>query len=117
MLKKSAIVFFLLYLTSCYHPTQEVIQGKCIYYDDKNKIVYIDDDIDDELTSDIENIAIYVNSAQIGAKPFPNDWLRISFKKEEKKLTAFKVMNLTRQKKLLSDIGIEVTENGLKRKQ
>ena len=113
MLKKSAIVFFLLYLTSCYHPTQEVIQGKCIYYDDENKIVYNDN----ELTSVIENIAIDVNSAQIGAKPLPSDWLRISFKKEEKKLTAFKVMNLTRQKKLLSDIGIEVTENGLKKKQ
>ena len=113
MLKKSVIVFFSLYLASCYHPTQEVIQGKCVSYDDENKIVYIDN----ELTSEIENIAIDVNSAQVGAKPFPDDWLRISFKRGQKKLAAFKVMNLTRQKKLLSDIGIEVTENGLKRKQ
>jgi len=112
MKKKLLIIFFLLFLLGCYHPTQKVIQGRCVSYDDAKKIIYIDD----ELTPEIENIPIDVSTAKIGTSPSSNHWLRISFKKEGNKFIAFKVMNLTGQKELLSDVGIEVTKEGVKKK-
>jgi hypothetical protein len=79
-------------------------------YDEAKKTIYLDD----ELTPEVDNIAINISTAKIGVIPDAGDWLRISYKTEADKYIALKVMNLTRQKKLLADVGIEVTAEGVK---
>ena len=102
------ILMIMIFLVSCYHPSQKVIQGQCVENDQDNHICFIDD----ETTPEKERIRIETEFAVMGQQPAAGDWLRISYTVKGNSNKALKIMNLTAQKRLLLDVGIKLTEKG-----
>jgi hypothetical protein len=101
-------LMIMIFLVSCYRPSQKVIQGQCVENDKGRHIFFIDD----ETTPEKERIRIETEFATMGQEPVPGDWLRISYTEEGNKNKALKIMNLTAQKRLLLDVGIKLTDKG-----
>jgi hypothetical protein len=98
----------IIFLISCYRPSQKVIQGQCVGYDKGNHICFIDD----ETTPHKERIRVETEFATMGQEPVAGDWLRISYTEKDNTNKALKIMNLTAQKRLLLDVGIKLTDTG-----
>lgn len=101
-------LIIMIFLVSCYRPSQKVIQGQCVENDKDNHICFIDD----ETTPEKERIRIETEFATMGQEPVPGDWLRISYTEQGNTNKALKIMNLTAQKRLLLDVGIMLTDKG-----
>ena len=101
-------LMIMIFLVSCYRPSQKVIQGQCVENDKVSHIYFIDD----ETTPEKERIRIETQSATMGQEPVAGDWLRISYIEKENTKKALKIMNLTAQKRLLLDVGIKLTDKG-----
>ena len=101
-------LMIMILLVSCYRPSQKVIQGQCVENDRDRHICFIDD----ETTPQKERIPIETEFATMGQEPVPGDWLRISYINKGNANKALRIMNLTAQKRLLLDVGIELTDNG-----
>jgi hypothetical protein len=101
-------LMIMIFLVSCYRPSQKVIQGQCVEIDKGGHIYFIDD----ETTPEKERIRIETEFATMGQEPVPGDWLRISYIEKEGTYKALKIMNLTAQKRLLLDVGITLTDKG-----
>ncbi len=101
-------IILVLMVTSCYHPSQEVIQGMCVEYDPVSQVCYLDD----ESTAEVDRIPFETDSATMGKVPSQGDWLRISYIETAGSTQAQRIMNLTSQKRLLLDVGIKLTEEG-----
>ena len=68
-------LMIMIFLVSCYRPSQKVIQGQCVENDKGSHIFFIDD----ETTPEKERIRIETQFATMGQEPVPGDWLRISY--------------------------------------
>jgi hypothetical protein len=101
-------LMIMIFLVSCYRPSQKVIQGQCVENDKVSHICFIDD----ETTPEKERIRIETEFATMGQEPVPGDWLRISYIEKENTNKALKIMNLTAQERLLLDVGIKLTDKG-----
>ena len=102
------ILMIMILLTGCFRPSQKVIQGQCVENDKDSHICFIDD----ETTPQKDRIPFETKFATIGQEPSVGDWLRISYIEKENTKKALKIMNLTAQKRLLLDVGIELTDKG-----
>ena len=104
-------LMIMIFLVSCYRPSQKVIQGQCVENDRERHICFIDD----ETTPQKERIRIETEYATMGHEPVPGDWLRISYTVKENTNKALRIMNLSTQERLLLDVGIKITDNGPQR--
>jgi hypothetical protein len=92
-------LMIMIFLVSCYRPSQKVIQGQCV-------------ENDKGTTPEKERIRIETQFATMGQEPVPGDWLRISYTEKGNTNKALRIMNLTAQKRLLLDVGIKLTDKG-----
>jgi len=104
-------LMIMIFLVSCYRPSQKVIQGRCVENDKNRHICFIDD----ETTPQKERIPIETEFATMGQEPVAGDWLRISYTAKGETNKALRIMNLSAQKRLLLDVGIQLTDNGPQR--
>ncbi len=84
-------------------PAVEVAQGKCVQYDDKGKMLTIEE-YDTNFGPDHKygrptgkQSVYYLQDALIGATPEPGDIVRIAYNVKGSERIATKVMNVTRQ--------------------
>jgi len=84
---------------ACVQPSQ-VVQGTVSNYQADAKTLVVKDEKPPhaELTLSLE-------SAEIGAEPSAGDVVRVAYRDQQGKLTALRVMNLTRQKELTGSGG------------
>ena len=104
-------LMIMIFLVSCYRPSQKVIQGQCVENDKDSHICFIDD----ETTPEKERIRIETEFAAMGQEPVAGDWLRISYTEKGNANKALRIMNLTAQERLLLDVGIKLTDKGPQR--
>jgi len=69
----------------------QVIQGKCVSYDEASKVLTLENEVDKA------PVTFDLSKAQIGLKPEPGNVIRVAFIKEGDKNKALKVMNVTKQ--------------------
>lgn len=93
------LVFMLLpgFIQGCYKRSEKVIQGKLISYDAEKKLMIIDD----ELTDKVDNIPIYIGKAKEEGLPPVGDVIRVSYRVEDKKSVALRLVALDRALELL----------------
>jgi hypothetical protein len=101
-------IMIMIFLVSCYRPSQKVIQGQCVENNKDSHICFIDD----ETTPQKERIRMETEFATMGQEPVAGDWLLISYIEKGNANKALRIMNLTAQKRLLSDVGIKLTDKG-----
>ena len=80
-------------LAACANPPK-VLQGTVIRCNDTEHILTIRDELNPE--SELE---ISYEGADVGAKPEPGDTVRIAYRERDGKLTATRIMNVSRQSK------------------
>jgi hypothetical protein len=92
------IVFAILpvFLAGCYKPTQRVIQGKLISYDAKKRVMIIDD----ELTKDVDAVAVYMGDLREEGFPPMEGMIRVSYNVKDGKNVALRLVDLERAMKL-----------------
>lgn len=90
----AASAFVALLVCSCVDAPQ-VVQGTVTSYDPVSKTLLVKDDLDPL------NIRTFsLQGAEVGADPLPEDHVRVAYRDVGGRLTATRVMNLTRQKEL-----------------
>ena len=87
------IIFVSVFMACSNHP--KVVQGTVLSYDDNAKTMVVVNEVQPN-----SQMTFSLKGAEIGAKPMPNDVVRIVYKDEGGSLIATRVMNLTRQKEV-----------------
>jgi len=79
---------------ACVEPAQ-VVQGTVVSYQVDSKILVVKDERPPN-----EDLTLSLEKAEIGAEPSAGDVVRVAYRDRQGKLTALRVMNLTRQKEV-----------------
>lgn len=81
-------------VAACAEPPQ-VVQGQVVSYQPETKLLVVKD----ELPPYAEMVFV-LDQAELGAEPAAGDLVRVAFRRQADKLSATRVMDLTRQKEL-----------------
>jgi hypothetical protein len=85
------------FVGATYKRTEKVIQGTLISYDADNKLMIIDD----ELTPEGDKIPFYIGKAEEEGLPPVGGIIRVSYRVEDKKNVALRLVDLERAVELL----------------
>lgn len=79
---------------ACVDPPQ-VVQGTVVKFEPASQTLVVKDEQQPE-----QELVFSLQGTEIGAEPAEQDEVRIAYREKEGKLTAIRLMNLTRQKEL-----------------
>ena len=93
ILKVIILVSICLLLASSSRPVlaAEVVQGKCLAFDEAGHTMTLENEIDQA------QVVFDLTLAKIGLVPEPGDVIRVAYKVDGSKNMAIKVMNVTKQ--------------------